>query len=223
MQGGSRAYNRISTGISRTPTIWPDRQMCKMRYVDSSTPSVTSNTPNNGYCLVVNYRVNSLYDPQVAIASEQALAGFAEMSQMYNKYRVHAVKVTVDLQSTTSAPLTILWNYANESAGATTYATMMNLIGNPYSTWATCASAAGTQLGSQAAHIENYCKISKIVGTTNVATDTSYSGTSNTNPYNEVFGTLYIGSGIATAQLSYCPIVQLEFWCEWYDRDLEIT
>lgn len=197
--------------------------MCKMRYVDTvnSLRTITPVGPPG----TTTYRINSLWDPLLQTASEQNVAGYAELANMYRYYRVHACKHTVDISlggTTTPSTLIMIQQFVgiNAVAGASN-ATALNAIGNPYTVWDQGSFAGKSQL-----HTENYVKCSKLVGSTNYATDLQFAGPYNGNPTTQLYSILYFIDQTdtqASTNYSFTMVSQLEFWCEWFERDQEVN
>ena len=210
--------NKIQTGIVRGPQrLWPDRQMLNMRYVD------TVNIGAQGSNLVVNaitYRLNSLFDPLTTVTAEQPIAGFQEMSEQYSYYRVNAVKITVDITNLGGLPLFVACYPTNTAAVPTgSYATLLRVMGNPFTTWST-VSVAG---GETKARLENYIKLKKVIGSNNYTTDMDFCGFSTGNPIRPIYGQVCVSSPVATGSYQYALLVSIEFYCEWFGRGLEST
>lgn len=215
---GFRGLNKISTGMFRNlPTLWPDRMMVKLKYMDiiNTSLSITSGSLTN-----IAYRTNSLYDPLVATAPEQPLAGFAELAAMYNSYRVHAVNVTANIQSTSgNIPILVVMTHCINNTPPSSYAQALQSCGNPYSVWGQC----GLGVGNSSLDLDNYVKLSKLVGENVVNTDNDYSSACTTNPVKQTFCIISYATAVASATFNLVPVVQLEFWAEFFTRGYEIS
>lgn len=212
--------NKVSTGLFRNqPTLWPDKFMTKMKYVDQNNlyygGPQTASSPVNFV-----YRVNSLYDPATSVTGENVMAGFNELAAMYDNYRVHAVKTIVDIQNTTASPIVAVHTYSANNSPPTNLANLMGTTGNPYSVWGT----AGLNSANASIHLENYVGLRKLVGSKTLDYDADYAGLNNANPTKQLFGYLSVTNANPTATaLTFSLVIQIEFWCEWYGRQTEIT
>lgn len=215
----SRGANRISTGLFRNlPTLWPDRMMMKMRYLDTTNTSINI-TPAAGLASVV-YRTNSLYDPLTSTSAEQPVAGFTEMATLYAYYRVHSCKITVNAISTSGTyPTLAVVSHSNNNVVPSSYYTALESIGNPYTVWANVTTAYGGSVD-----LDNYVKLDKLVGQRVVNTDDDYASLCTTNPAKSTYGIVTFGSYVLpAATYNIVPVIQLEFWAEFYGRDFEYT
>lgn len=215
----SRSLNRISTGRFRDlPTLWPDRFMCKLKYVDSTLTTIQI-AANIGGPIMLNYRVNSLYDPNVAISAEGVIAGYTELSQMYSYYRVHAAKLNCTMESGSGTQTTLVvsgFDVSNNPPAS--YTAMQRSIGNPYVVW----GLMGLGLGNSGTTLENYCKLDKLLGSRMVTTEKDLAASVTTNPVTQLFCFIAISPPSAPAQTyQITPIVEIEFWAEFYGRDFE--
>lgn len=76
-------------GLTQVNTIFPSRFRGKMTY--STNQYVTSAM---GVAAVQTFRLNSVFDPDYTGTGRTA-AGYAQLSQLYGRYRVLSVRVTV--------------------------------------------------------------------------------------------------------------------------------
>lgn len=214
--------NEISVGRFKSlPTLWPDKMMMKMKFIDTVTVSADLLI---GQPVVANtWTVNSLFSPGYLPNSAN---GFPELAAMYSRYRVLSSNTHVNLSNiygitTYTAVLTITPDIPTTNL---TYAQMLNLIGNPYTVW-----ASGGKANSQDAtcELETYCKHNKLFGSKNYDTDLAFAGTRDASPVNQVKALLVIGTpatdfGPPPYNFDKISITcQIEFWCEWFQRDFE--
>lgn len=220
---GAGGLSRISVGRFRDlPTLWPDKMMMKLKYYD--TVNTTLTVGSSTYTAYIPYRVNSLYDPLLSTALEQPIAGYAELANMYQNYRVHAAKMTSNAvpngSDAAGALFTTGFSRNGPAIGGTsTYATVLNSLGNPYVVWAL--------IGAQAAdpvNLENYCSMKKIVGSNAMTFDDDFAGGYNSNPTATIYG--YVAISLPTtpsAAVVFTVVTEIEFFCEFYGRDHEIA
>lgn len=84
--GKHRKYGRRR----KVGRLWPNSKVYKLVYVDTDSPSV--NFTGQAYNKLAQYKINSAYDVNNAIAST-TIPGFTEISAMYNRYRVLACQI----------------------------------------------------------------------------------------------------------------------------------
>lgn len=75
--------------VNPARTLVPRRNFVKLRYLADPFDNTTTTLP-----YFLQYRVNSLYDPEYSGTGHQPL-GFDQMATLYTHYRVHAVHVRV--------------------------------------------------------------------------------------------------------------------------------
>lgn len=201
--------------------MWPDRMLMKLRYVDTTNTAIS--TPASLVPFNVGYRLNSPFSPRTAVVTADIPPGYNEMITLYQNYRVHAVKVTVDIENlSTALPLTAIYTMAPSlpNGGITTYGEMLEVIGNPYVVWGT----SGIASGQCHIHLESYVKLEKLVGQRTVSTDNDYAALFNAIPVKVLLGNLYIKNPGTTAASVTCGlIVQIEFFCEFYGRITDVN
>lgn len=72
--------------------LFPPRYRAKMRYVVGNNNTLTTGTAG-AVGTVKQYRLNSLYDPELTDAGHQPY-GYDTLTTIYNRYKVHSVEVT---------------------------------------------------------------------------------------------------------------------------------
>lgn len=217
---GGRGSNRLQTNLVRSPQLlWPDRFMTKLRYVDTVNGSLTGTWPVSPSATgpYIAYRLNSLYDPLLTTSAEQPLAGFNELSAMYDYYRVHAANVKISIVNTGSTDIICAFFPSMESSSSIGYGSLLNLTGNPYVVWGHC----GPGSGQSNLNLEGYSRFEKILGSKMISTDSNFASAVNTNPANIVYGTVYFGSSSFTSSFSFNYIFECDFYCEFFGRDFE--
>lgn len=213
--------NQISTHVYRNlPTLWPDKTMIKMRYVDTANP-VISFAQAQIAPITVRYRVNSLYDPNILVALEQPIAGFSELAEMYTSYRVHAAKINVRAESASgNVPTLAVCSFSPQLNFPTALSSTLTSIGNPYTVW----DMMGLGVGASGLHLENYVKLDKLAGTKNINTDMGYSSATSTNPVYQLYGWVTFAPPYAApSAYSIGVVVEIEFWAEFFGREIEFA
>lgn len=192
--------------------------MCKLKYVDSTLTTVNIASTIAGPVLL-NYRVNSLFDPNIAISTESPIAGYTELSQMYAFYRVHACKVNLTIESGSGTQTTLaVCGFDVSNNPPNSYAAMQRAIGNPYVVW----GLMGLGLGNSGTTLENYCKLDKLLGSKMVTTEKDLASGVTTNPVTQLYCFIALSPPTApSSSYQLTPIVEMEFWAEFYGRDFE--
>lgn len=190
---------RMGTGIA--PAVF-----AKLKYVET----YSGNTGSAPY--QVNYRGNSLFDPNVAIGGHQPLY-FDQYMALYGKYLVlgSSMKLTVTNGSNTAALQCVLW----PNTDVTVLATVSEVLEQ------TKASTMRTiPLGQSLAYsTKRYAKTSTVLGLSKVQLgEEELSGTSSANPANEWFWSILFSSidGSSTVSVAYC--VEITYYVKFYDR-----
>jgi len=94
---GSRRSGATATARIRAVGV-PERMMVKMPW----TTMGTLTAPSGNYVVDKDFRVNSAWDPDPAVATSSALF-LTEFSQLYRKYRVYKVDYDVEITNIMSA------------------------------------------------------------------------------------------------------------------------
>lgn len=194
--------------------------MIKMRYVDTANPVINFAQAQIAP-QTVRYRVNSLYDPNIIVALEQPIAGFSELAEMYTSYRVHAAKISVRAESASgNVPTLAVCSFSPQLNFPTALSSTLTSIGNPYTVW----DMMGLGVGASGLHLENYVKFDKLAGTKNINTDMGYSSATTTNPVYQLYGWVtFVPPYAAPSAYSIGVVVEIEFWAEFFGREIEFA
>lgn len=131
-------------------------------------------TPGGGALTQTYYHLNSAYDPWASWTGDQA-GGYDQMSTLYWRYKVHAVKFTAEIVSKfTTADVARVGMYANNvTASATNYhnaAEQKNFVG----------TFLGPNTSGVVKKLEIYAKIEDIMG--EPINDTTYQALVTADP-----------------------------------------
>lgn len=98
----ARRYKRrqlkATKKLVKSPVMFPDMYTCKLKYVDRVLMTSTTGTPGT-----LRYRGNSVYDPTVAAGGGQP-AGFDQLAQIYDVYKVNASTIKCKFIDSGSVP-----------------------------------------------------------------------------------------------------------------------
>lgn len=215
---GAAGLSKISTGrFMDMPTLWPDRLMVKLKYTDFVTSTIT--VGHGGYTGGVVYQVNSLTYPLYGGASP-TYAGIQALSMMYNRFRVHAAKVTTTLVAQTTPMATgalavsIFTPFSSYNPSTSPYTQVAAYVGDPYTVWAELPS---TQ--TQPTVLENYVGMRKLSGCIGYSVENKYEGifTNAALPTNPMLCTVLVSQpNTSSSDNVYSVVNQIEFWAELY-------
>jgi len=91
-----RGGRGVNTAVVRAANGFPDRMVTKVEFRQALTISSVY-----GSCEKVDYRLNSIYDPTVALGGHQPM-WTDQYSALYSKYRVFSCKYEVKLVAISS-------------------------------------------------------------------------------------------------------------------------
>lgn len=203
---------RPSYTVSKTSPL-PDRAFTKLRY--SSLGALTY--AGFGVPAANQFRVNSLFDPDLSGTGHQPLA-FDQYAGIYNRYRVYGMKwkITFSNRSTTYQGEVAIQSRPNVA----THSNMDTIYEAPYtSRKATC----GVEGSGQAVRVlSGYTSVSKVRGVNRsvVKNDDEYSALISANPAVTPTITLYMQNTDTTTALTIAYRLELEYYCEFFDRKL---
>lgn len=204
--------SRVSYTVSRTSPL-PDRSFTKLRY--SSLSALTY----AGFAVPASaqIRINSLFDPDLTGAGHQPLA-FDEYSAIYNRYRVYGMKwkITFSNRDTTYQAEVAIQARPNVA----THSNMDTIYEAPYTNRKATLGIEGS--GQAVRVLSGYTSVSKIRGVNKsvVKNDDQYSALITANPAITPALTLYMQNTSTTTAITVAYRVELEYFCEFYDRRL---
>jgi len=212
--------------------IIDDRQMIKLRYVDTSSMVLT--IPTGGSVSNTNqYALNGLYDVNAAYAST-SVPGFSEWGTFYRHYRVKAayIECTV-LSNNVNAACGVLMHAQPSDAAVTifnNYVTIREFESNPYTKKVHIGSLDG---GAARQTMSMYVDLKKLNGNqlqweTNPNTQSNFTTTISTGANPQAISNLYVLAyaldGLAAGS-AYSPAVldlSITFYVECSNR-LDVT
>lgn len=206
--GPRKAFGR--TGGIRVPqykTVLPRRLFTRLTYAtENKNQSVTVPT-------TVQFAANGLFDPDITGVGHQPM-GFDQLTAIYQDYRVHAVKMTVELTTQTAAVpgLFAIGMHGNSGVPANMSEAMedrsyKHRITEPY----------------RPARLTMFKKISTIFGKSKLMTngEANFSAGSGANPTTLGYCNLMMASQDETATCLYKYRVTLTYFVEFNNlRDL---
>jgi hypothetical protein len=192
-------------------SVVPDRIMCTMPYgemIQRSPAAVTD---------VYTFRLNSTFDPDLTGVGHQPLGRDQVAGVLYNRYRVHSVKVTVDFSAFLAADVPIL-AYIYMSNGYN-LSTITDALEQPY----TAYKLMGNASYGYPSTITMQANLWDIWGKTKeeYLSDDTTGALFGSNP-SEVL-TVDIGVGSCNRSTSVSEwrfAIKIEYLTEWYDRVL---
>lgn len=205
-----RYKKRANYSVARTSPI-SDRTYTRMRYATLTA----LNYGGLGTPAAYQYRINSLFDPDLTGGGHQPL-GFDQYATLYNKYRVHGMKYKITF---TSRSTTYQAEVAVQVRPNNTLHTVIDTIfESPYSQKRTL----GIEGGRAIATISGYCSVAKIRGVSKsvVKSDDQYASLVTTSPNTVPVLTIYCQNQTSNQAIEVAVRVELEYFCEFFDRKL---
>lgn len=218
--GGRKYIKRKMKAQTRTVgTFMPDRYFTKLKY---SYFRVVSDSPaSDGTKGVIEFRGNSLYDPDDSVGTGQAQPlGFDQLVQFYSRYRVYASKIYVKMHSlaaTGTTPYYLAIVPRLRDGSILTSPSIEVISEQPYSKYIT-----RNQYDSNRG-IKSIMSTAKIFGVPKVSVkaDDAYSAIVSGNP---VLGWLWsINYGTLNSSLNITPVqysmeIKITYYAEFYER-----
>lgn len=222
---GNRYLNFVSVGkFNNLPTLFPDKMLVKLKYTDNINYAISQ---SSALTVQTGYRLNSVFSPSLSNSTQQTVPGFYDLSQIYNSYRVHATKMTCDIENinsyngSASVGFLVLCTMTPEAQPAYSPATQLQSLGNPYTVWANLG--LGGSEGGRAV-LENYVSLQKLWGSSSQKIDNDFAASTAGSPAQLLFGYVYlIPLKSGTTTINATQIITLDFWVEFYNRQFELT
>lgn len=200
-----RPRRQATTTVNRSLQPIPSRYICKMKYASTITTAAVSG--------VYQFRLNSLYDPDLTGIGHQPMA-FDNLSLLYNKYRVISCGWRIQQPSNyNGTPIIVACNPNNDPLISwTNFGEMCEqprtkyLLNNP---------------GGRIMTLSGKTYLPKLLGRTKAQymADDIYSSVVSTNPVENAL--LYVNtfSGQTGEAIGSVPLhVVLEYTVEWFDQ-----
>lgn len=195
--------------IVKGPNIIPDRYVCKMPYVFTTTITSVSGAIGTNI-----YRGNGPYDPLQPVGGDQPL-GYDQLSALYNRYYVSGCAINVTVLPNTEDTSSICDMVLFPSSGTVVSANNDQNAEQPYSRriFTNLASSRGTQ-------INHYMSTASMYGISKekARADDAYTALNSTTPVNQWYWLLNAQSPDRTSSEVYIYKVKITYYVEWYDR-----
>jgi len=207
--------------VGRLQLQWPRSKVAKLKYVDTDTTTITFTGGNTQPSNV--YKINSAYDVNNSVASTN-MPGFAEMSSMYNNYKVLATKIktTFYVPDAFSEPLTVGIIMVPQALGSYTQAEWQHLVrANPNN----CVSRMAIPV-QRAQTVKMYRKLSAVHGNpAEFRGNENYSAVYTANPATIMYG--YVFASQLTGNIPPAGEVtaktEVTMYIKFYKKDLETS
>lgn len=182
----------------------PSAYRTKMKYVDQAI-LVSSAAGEWEY----QFNLNSLYDPNRSQTGHQPL-GYDQLAALYQRYRVLTTKVAITNFSPASSNVAGWWTFVVDT---TTSTSIVNIVER-----ARYAKVMPANPNNGANKLNQKFDMAAVVGCSPIQyqSDDRYSAVVGSNPTETIIGHL-IGQQSTTTGSSLYVLVQLEFYCEFYD------
>jgi len=200
-----RRFAKPSLLRLKSASVVPDRMLTKMTHHESVNMTVVS------VRAVQVYRGNSCFDPDLTGAGHQPL-GFDQWSAFYNKYRVTGSKIVVKVASyEATEPLFVLVLPMNDNLSPTTDEAYE--YPNVKSKILTGTAAKGTVT------LSSYMSTARMKGIKSIQYSEQYSALVSTNPAQEWYWRVIVGSVDRIGFPAAIMEVSLTYYVEMFDRN----
>jgi len=191
---------QISTLRLREPSVMPDRFFVKLKY-EQLGQLILNNSSTGSH----EYRGNGCFDPDLALGGHQPL-GFDQFSAFYNRYRVHASSVKMELQRTSDS---FVWCLCPTLTSSTP--SVQTLIETPYARYRVVSSSISNHM---LAH-KMYTK--KIYGQ-RITQDDVFSALTTADPSRKWYWSISAQSYNGSSQVTAYYNIRLMYYVEFFDR-----
>jgi len=163
-------------------TLVPDKMRVKLRYTESTTPSLGTTSVSYAF---QQYNMNGAYDFNNA-AGSTTIPGFNEWSNFYYTNKVYAAKWFIQFINLGTSPL-ICGVYHSSTSWTASWANLMQYIGNPHNRAVTISPTGGLDRAT----LKFYDKWTSVYGNKKeYIADSIFNGTYSSNP-SGTGGTIY--------------------------------
>lgn len=210
-------YARVSTKVNNVTTGIPDRTFLKMKYSEVILVDASALGQYNVF------RGNSIHDPNYFIGGGSATS-IAEWSLFYERYRVHASKMKVEVLNinTTAQNSTVLVALVPSNEPNLSSIPVEDVNTLPYCKYTTISAASG---GPMPAKLTAFMSTKKMYGLNNI-NDEDYASTIASTPYKQWYWDLsyanLAGSG-ASNTVTLRVLVTITYYVELYKRTSKLT
>lgn len=221
--------NYPTTEVPRGPTLWPDRTVAKLEYLDlDNVVAIEDATQATRFY----YCMNNPYNPD--LSGSTFIAGLSEYSSQYYQFRVLATscRVSVYAQPGQKPLIITLAPFADNTLDVpafrniSTSESVKQGAGNPY-TRMKIIGANSTQSSGDVPTIYQYISMQKLLGSSSALTSDTYAGyTGGTGggtaiaPSNLTYWSLGVSTLDGTNVGDQGPLFQTKicYWVEFYSR-----
>lgn len=192
------------------------RKICRLRYAVCNNNTLTTGTAGV-FGSVTQYRLNSLYDPELTAAGHQPYY-YDQMTAIYGKYKVRAVRVSVTF-TTPGATADIL--ACIHIASAENFVSISGLLGSDALERPGIVPLRLSSSGNRACAYQFNSNISTVLGMTRsqfMSNTEECAAAYNANPARVAVMEIGIASFTAQAAEAAAYCLQFEFDCEFFDR-----
>jgi len=189
--------------------ILPDQYRTKLRYWKQVSFNFTATNTT-----AIRFRPSSAFDVDPLIAST-AMSGFAELSTLYQTYRVLSSKINLTVMTTSAAnPVNVSLTPSNFDPGATpSSAYVLAAREQPYARFGTCGLT-----GSPPLKLTSSMSTEKAYGSKAALFDDNFSSPVTATPNNNWYWVIGGYSFVLDPSLTWVTVT-IEVDCQFYDRN----
>lgn len=207
-RSGFKRHMGSTVSIIRSPNVISDRTIVHLKYYKESAKVMNASANAN-----FSIRGNGAYDPEVTLGGHSPM-GFDQWAQLYQNYRVHACKITLNLVSST-IPINISIT-PSTTAGIPASTWVSREM--PYTKYLPVPALQGRQVNIR--HFMNSAKVFGIRKSTLLSED-GFSSVVGGVPSNQWFFVVNFNSYDTSVVTAYCDVT-IDYYMEFYNR-VELT
>lgn len=194
------------TSFQDNNTGLPSRKRVKLKYGESVHLNIMGAQNHD-------FRMNSLHDPDKTVTGHQPMA-YDQWSALYNRYRVHAIKLEVtcvqgDNAEGASAMIALFPNPADVTV--TSNYQVLEMQNSAYT------FIGNTSAGQSISKLELYLDIKKVMGLNEL--DDDYTAAVGANPVKSPVVTLW-AENMAGISMDIQAVVEITYYAEFYEPKL---
>lgn len=215
---GKRDY-KTKDYIDRQMVVTTSRKFVHLRYVEITTMSL-----GNGASPVAiyQYNMNNAYDVSAAIGTT-IMPGFNEWTGMYQKFRVMASKITMEICNMQANPIYAGMFFNPSNTALPTWANIMESRGNRNSKQVLLQALPGPQSKMT---LSLYRKMGDVWGNSKeYNSDVTFTGTASASPATQIPGFVYVlgyTSATNVGAINPCKI-EVDMWVDFYEPKVVIN
>lgn len=155
------------------------------------------------------------------IVGGDTVGGYTILTNLYQRYRIHAVKVTIYIANDAACPTSVCLYPQWDSDPGTTFSGGFNQVSNyPYA----IRKMISAQGGADRAKLTKFYNLKKMWGDKSLEADvTVQSSAVGANPTHELYFALAIQNHVGGVNVTLPYMITVDLYTEWYERVYSAT